>query len=259
MTPAHESSRPSASVVVPAKDEVGNLADLIAEIDAALAGRSFEVIVVDDGSGDGTDSLLADLALSRPWLRVIRHRAACGQSAAVRTGVLASRGEVVLTIDGDGQNDPAFFPDMLDVLAAGGPGMGLVAGQRVGRKASTAKRYASRGANWLRRTLLDDGIRDTGCGMKAVRGDIFRRLPFFDGWHRYLPALVIREGYTLGTVDVVDRPRRHGQSKYGIFDRALVGVLDLYGVWWLRRRFRRRPVATEVTPGLPAQSMDGDA
>lgn len=259
MTLMHAHSRPAVSVVVPAKDEVGNLADLIAEIDAALAGRGFEVIVIDDGSTDGTDRLLDDLARTRPWLRIVRHVAACGQSAAVRSGVLAARGDVVLTIDGDGQNDPAFFPDMLDALAAGGPSVGLVAGQRVGRKASLGKRYASRGANWLRRTLLDDGIRDTGCGLKAVRADIFRRLPYFDGWHRYLPALVLREGHRIGTVDVVDRPRRHGSSKYGILDRALVGVLDLYGVWWLRRRFRRRPDATEVTPVSAAQPVDGDA
>ncbi|ADZ70427.1 glycosyltransferase family 2 protein [Polymorphum gilvum] len=237
------------TVVVPAKDERDNLPILLDEIAAALDGRRFEVIVVDDGSGDGTDAVLADYAAGHPWLRPFRHAASCGQSCAVRTGVLNARGAVVATIDGDGENDPAYIPQLLDALERGGPGVALAAGQRLGRKASLAKRYASRFANRLRGWMLQDRTRDSGCGLKAVRREVFLRLPYFDSWHRFLPALVIREGYDIVHVDVIDRHRRHGTSKYGIFDRALIGVSDLLGVWWLRRRRRRVPQVSAIAAG----------
>jgi dolichol-phosphate mannosyltransferase len=152
----------------------------------------------------------------------------------------------VVTLDGDGQNDPAFLPAMIAALEQGGPSMGLVAGQRVGRKASQFKRLQSRIANAVRGAVLRDGTRDTGCGLKAFRRDLFLMLPYFDGLHRFLPALVRREGYSVGYVDVVDRDRRHGQSNYGLWDRLWVGILDLAGVWWLIRRRRRVPVVSEV-------------
>lgn len=235
------------TVVVPAKDEADNLPILLDEIEAALTGRAFEVIVVDDGSTDGTDIVLQDYAASHDWLRPVRHEKACGQSCAVRTGLLHARGDVVATIDGDGENNPAYIPKLLDALASAGPSAALAAGQRLGRKASLAKRYASRFANKVRGAILKDNTRDSGCGLKALRRDVFLQLPYFDSWHRFLPALVIREGYGVVHIDVQDRQRRHGTSKYGIFDRALVGVLDLVGVWWLRRRRKNIPSIRQLT------------
>ena len=243
---AQAGGTPGVSVVVPAKDEAGNLPELLAEIQTALSGYAFEVIVVDDGSGDGTDAILRDLAANRPWLKMVRHASACGQSASVRTGLLQARGDVVVTIDGDGQNDPAFIPDLLKALEEAADDVALAAGQRLGRKDTAFKRLASRIANKVRGAILKDGTRDSGCGLKAVRRDVFLRLPYFDSWHRFIPALVIREGGKIVHVDVVDRPRRHGQSKYGIWDRFWVGLLDLMGVWWLRKRRRKVPQIVEV-------------
>lgn len=238
---------PAISVLIPGKNEAENLPELIEEIRVALGGRSFEIVVVDDGSGDGTESVIRGLMRGRPWLRLIRHAQSCGQSAAVRTGLLAARGAIVVTIDGDGQNDPAFMPALIDKLDAGGPRMAIAAGQRLKRTDSGAKRIASRLANALRGAILKDGTRDSGCGLKAVRREAFLLFPYFDGWHRYLPALAIREGYTVTHLDVVDRNRRHGASKYGIIDRGLQGALDLIGVWWLRRRRKRIPSPTEIS------------
>ncbi|HVV92299.1 MAG TPA: glycosyltransferase family 2 protein [Hyphomicrobiales bacterium] len=242
---------PRISVVVPARNEAANVAPLVAEIEAALAGveGGFEIVFVDDGSTDGTGEAVAALQAERPWLRQIRHAASCGQSAAVRSGVAAARGDVVATLDGDGQNDPAFLPRLIATLADGGPGCGLVAGQRVGRKDTGFKKLQSRIANGVRGRVLRDATRDTGCGLKAFRRDVFLALPYFDGLHRFLPALVARDGYAVRHVDVVDRPRRHGASNYGLWDRLWVGILDLFGVWWLIRRRRRVPQAAEVKRG----------
>ena len=183
----------------------------------------------------------------RPWLRQIRHAQSCGQSAAVRTGVTRRARPSSSTLDGDGQNDPAFIPALIAALEQGAPRIGLVAGQRVGRKATGFKRWQSRIANAVRAAVLKDGTRDTGCGLKAFRRDLFLALPYFDGLHRFLPALVRREGFDVGYVDVVDRPRRHGTSNYGLWDRLWVGILDLAGVWWLIRRRKRVPECEEVT------------
>jgi dolichol-phosphate mannosyltransferase len=181
----------------------------------------------------------------RPWLRQVKHARSCGQSAAVRTGVAAARAPIVVTLDGDGQNDPKFIPELLAALEAGAPKVGLVAGQRVGRKDSGFKQFQSRIANTVRKAILRDGTRDTGCGLKVFRRDLFLALPYFDGLHRFLPALVRREGFDIGYVDVVDRPRRHGTSNYGMWDRLWVGMLDLCGVWWLIRRKKQVPEISE--------------
>jgi dolichol-phosphate mannosyltransferase len=240
-------SAPAISVVVPVKNEAGNIAPLVAEIASALQGRSFEIVYVNDGSEDGTEAELLGLMARWPWLRQIRHDKSFGQSAAVRTGVVMARAPVVVTLDGDLQNDPAYIPLMIATLD-GAPNVGLVAAQRVSRKATTFKKLQSRIANSVRRTVLKDGTRDTGCGMKAFRRDLFLSLPYFDGIHCFLPALVRREGFDIGYVDVVDRPRRLGSSNYGMWNRLWVGVLDMAGVWWLIRRRKQIPRPEEVAP-----------
>jgi len=237
------------SVVVPVRNEAGNVAPLIGEIEAALSGRhSFEVIYVDDGSSDGTAAELAKLAAAKPWLTVLRHEFSCGQSCAVRSGARVARGSIVVTLDGDGQNDPAYIPALVQKLHDSGAQTGLVAGQRIGRKDTGFKRWQSKTANAIRGRVLRDGTRDTGCGLKAVRRDVYLALPYFDALHRFMPALVKREGYEIAHVDVVDRPRLTGQSNYGFFDRLWVGIVDLMGVWWLIRRRRRVPIVSRRTP-----------
>ncbi|HEY2754958.1 MAG TPA: glycosyltransferase family 2 protein [Pseudolabrys sp.] len=240
---------PAVSIVVPVRNEAGNVAPLVAEIAAALAAQwPFEIVYVNDGSTDGTEAELQRLMAQHPWLRRVRHTQSCGQSAAVRSGVRAARAPLVVTLDGDGQNDPAFIPAMLRALEAS-PKVGLIAGQRVGRKASGFKKFQSRIANGVRGAVLRDGTRDTGCGLKAFRRDVFLALPYFDGLHRFLPALVKREGRGIGYVDVVDRPRAHGVSNYGLWDRLWVGILDLAGVCWLIRRRKRVPEIAEDEQG----------
>jgi glycosyltransferase involved in cell wall biosynthesis len=240
---------PAVSIVVPVRNEADNVAPLIAEIAAALDQRgSYEIIFVNDGSTDATAERLQALMAERPNLRQLRHAASCGQSAAVRTGVRAARAPIVATLDGDGQNNPAFLPALIDALGGQGK-IGLVAGQRVGRKDTGFKKLQSRIANGVRASVLRDGTRDTGCGLKAFRRDAFLALPYFDGLHRFLPALMRREGYDIAYIDVVDRPRRSGVSNYGMFDRLWIGIMDLCGVWWLIRRKRSIPVVTEVRSG----------
>jgi dolichol-phosphate mannosyltransferase len=239
------SPNPRLSIVVPVKNEEDNILVLVEEIEGACAGLApFEVIYVDDGSTDSTVERVLAARATRPWLRLIRHDASAGQSAAVRSGVQAARGPIVATLDGDGQNDPAFIPKL--VAALDDPGTALAAGQRVGRKDGTYKKWQSRIANGVRERVLKDGTRDTGCGLKAFRRDVYLALPYFDALHRFMPALVRRDGYTIAHVDVIDRPRHAGRSNYGLLDRLWVGILDLVGVWWLVRRRRRVPNAQEI-------------
>jgi glycosyltransferase involved in cell wall biosynthesis len=243
------SDNPKISVVIPCRNEEANLAFLLDEVEAALAGRAFEIIVVDDGSTDGTRATVTErMGTAGSPIRLIGHDRSAGQSAAVRSGVFAAGGDVIATMDGDGQNDPAYIPKLVDTLLAAGAGTGIVAGQRLKRTDTRLKRLSSRFANRLREKILHDGTRDSGCGLKAVPTPLFRQLPYFDGWHRYLPALVLREGFAVAHIDVIDRQRRHGKSNYGILDRGLRGMLDLAGVWWLRRRRKVVPETREVRP-----------
>ena len=229
------------------RNEADNIAPLIAEISAALDGRwAYEIIYVNDGSTDATAERLAAARAQRANLREIRHGQSGGQSAAVRSGVRAARGAIVATLDGDGQNNPAFLPDLISAIEKGGERVGLAAGQRVGRKDTGFKKMQSRVANAVRNSILKDGTRDTGCGLKAFRREVFLLLPYFDGLHRFLPALVRREGYEIAYVDVIDRPRHSGVSNYGFFDRLWIGIMDLAGVWWLIRRKKPTPDVSEV-------------
>lgn len=247
MSPDSGAPVPAVSIVVPVRNEADNVAPLVAEIVAALDGRwAYEIVYVNDGSTDATADRLANLMAIHGNLRQVRHARSSGQSAAVRTGVRFARGGIVATLDGDGQNNPVFLRDLIASLERGGERVGLVAGQRVGRKDTGFKKFQSRVANGVRSVVLRDGTRDTGCGLKAFRRDVFLSLPYFDGLHRFLPALVRREGFEIAYVDVIDRPRHAGVSNYGFFDRLWIGIMDLAGVWWLIRRKKSSPVATEV-------------
>jgi glycosyltransferase involved in cell wall biosynthesis len=240
-------SQPSVSIVVPVRNEADNIAPLIEEITAALDSRwDYEIIYVNDGSTDTTGERLKAIMAQRGNLRQLRHAKSGGQSAAVRSGVRAARGAIVATLDGDGQNNPAFLPDLISAIEQGGARVGLAAGQRVGRKDTGFKKMQSRVANGVRNSILKDGTRDTGCGLKAFRREVFLMMPYFDGLHRFLPALMRREGFDIAYVDVIDRPRRSGVSNYGFFDRLWIGIMDLAGVWWLIRRKKPTPQAAEV-------------
>jgi glycosyltransferase involved in cell wall biosynthesis len=236
----------AVSIVVPVRNEAENVAPLIAEITAALDGRwAYEIIYVNDGSTDATAERLAALMKLHGQLRQLRHEKSSGQSAAVRSGVRAARGAIVATLDGDGQNNPAFLPDLISAIESGSR-VGLAAGQRVGRKDTGFKKLQSKIANGVRKAILSDGTRDTGCGLKAFPREVFLSMPYFDGLHRFLPALVRREGFDIAYVDVIDRPRHSGVSNYGFFDRLWIGIMDLAGVWWLIRRKKPTPAVTEV-------------
>jgi dolichol-phosphate mannosyltransferase len=240
------------SIVVPVRNEAENILPLLAEIHAALDSHGeFEVVYVDDGSRDATPERLAEALARYPRLRVLAHRASCGQSAALMTGVRAARGDWVATLDGDGQNDPADIPKLIaardSVLdGAAAPGnLQLIAGYRKTRRDTWLKRFSSRVANAVRASLLDDATPDTGCGLKLIARAAYLELPFFDHMHRFLPALVQRNGGATLSVEVGHRPRTRGRSNYGLFDRLWVGIVDLLGVMWLKRR-TSRPDASEV-------------
>jgi dolichol-phosphate mannosyltransferase len=240
--PETQPDTPLISVVVPVHNEAPNLLPLITAISAALAGIEHEIVYVDDGSSDATPLILADTARNLPNFVHIRHRNSCGQSAAVITGVRAARGIYIATLDGDGQNDPADIPAMLEAVLAAeafGPKPVLIAGHRTTRKDSEAKRWGSRIANSVRGRLLKDGTPDTGCGLKLFRRAAFLEVPHFDHLHRFLPALFIRSGGHVVSVPVRHHPRTHGASHYGTWDRLRVGIVDLFGVAWLQRRWNQ--------------------
>jgi dolichol-phosphate mannosyltransferase len=226
------------SLVIPVRNEAENIAPLIAEIRAALDnGCEYEVIYVDDGSNDATAQRLENARRDFPRLRVMHHRTACGQSTALLTGVRAARGTWIATLDGDGQNDPADIHTLLAArAAAGNDPLLLLAGHRRQRRDSALKRLSSCVANNVRARLLRDNTPDTGCGLKLFARATFLALPHFDHMHRFLPALVLRAGGRVQSVAVTHRPRQRGQSNYGVFDRLWIGIVDLFGVLWLRRR-----------------------
>ncbi|WP_293901631.1 glycosyltransferase family 2 protein [Phenylobacterium sp.] len=231
-------STPDISVVVPVFDEEGAAPALAREIAAAFAGRAFEIVFVDDASRDGTRAALDALKAEIPQLRVLGHRRNSGQSRAIRSGILAARAPVIVTLDGDGQNDPADGPALVDALLAGPAELALVGGERVKRQDSRAKKLASRIGNGVRKRLLHDTANDTGCGLKAFRREAFLRLPYFDHIHRYLPALMLREGCQVAFRPVNHRHRQTGQSKYTNLGRLAASLSDLFGVMWLQSRSR---------------------
>lgn len=232
------------SVVVPVKNEAGNVAPLLNEIRAALDGVVvYEAIFVDDGSADDTAAELTgapQAAASGDFagLRVLRHDRSYGQSAAIVSGVRAARGDWIATLDGDGQNDPADLPKLWAQAAALGADdpVAMIGGERVKRQDTAMKRFSSKIANRVRGGLLRDDTRDTGCGLKLFRRDVFLNLPAFNHMHRFLAALIKREGRRVVSVPVNHRPRGHGRSKYGVMNRLWVGIVDLFGVMWLQSR-----------------------
>lgn len=241
----YRTTTPEFSVVIPALNEADAIGDLLRRIDGALQGRNYEIVVVDDGSDDDTAARV--LGGAAHW-RVLRHETRAGQSAAIHSGVAAARGAVIVTLDADGQNPPEEIPKLLETWQkqAAGATVGLVAGQRVKRQDTLAKRLASRAANAIRGAALRDGTRDTGCGLKLFPREVFLALPYFNHMHRYLPALVSRYGLDVAHVDVAHAPRQSGASKYTNLQRALVGAVDLLGVMWLIRR-RKSALPHELT------------
>lgn len=227
---------PQISVVIPVLNEEGNIRPLVDEIETALAPRMrFEIVVVDDCSTDQTGEEIAALCCDRDWINTLRHETTKGQSAAIRSGVQAAGAPVIAVLDGDGQNDPADIPTLFAHLQMM-PAVDMVVGRRVRRVDTLIRKLSSRIANSVRNFLLQDGIKDTGCGLKTFYRDQFLDLPAFDHMHRFLPALVQRQGGMVHCVPVNHRPRVRGQSKYGVGNRLWVGITDLFGVMWLQKR-----------------------
>jgi dolichol-phosphate mannosyltransferase len=227
------------SVVVPVRDEQDNIEPLVREIVAALSGTAtFEIIYVNDGSKDGTQAALDALKREFPILRVVRHRQSCGQSQAISSGVKAARYDWIAMLDGDGQNDPADFPALIAELSnpSRPANLELLVGWRTRRNDTWLRRISSRVANGVRARVLGDRTPDTGCGLKLFARETFLRLPAFDHMHRFLPALVQRNGGAVVSVPVHHRARKRGVSKYGVHDRLWVGIVDLFGMAWLQRR-----------------------
>ena len=248
---------PDVSVILPAKDEAANLPLVVRDIAEALAGISHEIIVVDDGSTDATEATMRTLAETIPRLCLIRHKASCGQSAALRSGVKAAHGRIIATLDADGQNPASNLPNLVAPFLTpdADPQLGLVQGQRLRRQDTWSKRFGSRLANGIRNALLNDGVRDSGCGMKAFPRAVYLELAYFDHLHRFMPAMVKREGLRVVVMDVTHAERHAGRSNYSNTRRALVGIVDLFGVAWLMRRRRlasSRIVLRDVGPKDPA-------
>ena len=228
------------SVVVPVYNESENVSKLVDEIAVALAQTDYEMIFVNDASSDDTLSVLTHLKKDYPMLRAISHRKNAGQSRAVRSGIIAAKGQYIATLDGDGQNDPADIPALFEqIMRSDAPdNLALVGGRRAKRQDSWAKKMGSRIGNGVRKKLLNDQADDTGCGLKVFTREAFLQLPYFDHIHRYIPALMLREGYKIEFCDVNHRHREFGVSKYTNFGRLMVSIADLRGVRWLNKRAR---------------------
>jgi len=241
----------NVSVIVPVKNEEENVATLFHEIQTVMADQEnlvYEIIYVDDGSSDRTRQILQELATTNASLRILRHVTNCGQSTAVLTGVLHSVHDYIVVLDGDGQNNPIDIPTMLERFTQARPGekLGMVIGNRVNRQDSVIRKISSRIANSVRAGLLNDSTPDSGCGLKMLPRSLFLRLPFFDHMHRFMPALVLRQGYTVESIPITHRQRLAGISKYGIHNRLWVGIIDLFGARWLINRMQR-PRVEEIT------------
>jgi glycosyltransferase involved in cell wall biosynthesis len=236
------------SIVAPVHNEAGNAAELAREIAQVFEGRSYELIFVDDSSRDETRAELAAVRKDMPTMRILGHRNRAGQSRAIRSGVLAAKAPVVATLDGDGQNDPADIVALFGRLTRPNapPNLGMVSGQRGKREDSRNKVLASRVANRVRGSMLGDGAADSGCGIKVFRRDAFLALPYFDHMHRYMPALMRREGYIVEFLDVNHRPRKHGRSNYTNLGRLGAALSDLWGVMWLNSRSHSPGAADEL-------------
>lgn len=234
------------SIVIPVFNEAGNVAALVDETCGQLDGQmDYELILVDDGSTDSSLDILRACRQRHGTLRILCHRKRCGQSAAIASGVDAATGTWVATLDGDGQNDPADIVSLYRSMLAAPDDVMLITGYRTRRCDNWLKRFSSRLANAVRRAVLRDATPDTGCGLKVFARATFLTLPRFDHMHRFLPALVQRQGGSVVSVEVSHRARRHGVSKYGVHNRLWAGIMDTLGVWWLRRR-TRHPHVTEI-------------
>ena len=235
------------SIVIPVRNEASNIAPLVAEIRSSLDAKlDYEIVYVDDGSTDATAAEIKALKRGFARLRLLRHAKRAGQSAAIASGVKAARAAWIATLDGDGQNDPADIPRLWEIARqTDAKEKLLIAGFRQKRRDSLVKRLASRVANAVRASLLGDGTPDTGCGLKLFRRDLYLDLPFFDHNHRFLPALVLRQGGRVASVEVNHRPRERGISNYHVFDRLWVGISDIAGVLWLKRRASNPEISEE--------------
>ena len=234
------------SVVIPVKNEAGNIDTLITEIHHSLKKISYEIIYVNDGSNDDTELELKNNLKNNRKLRVISHEDSLGQSAALRTGILASNSTLIATLDGDGQNDPSDLPKMIDKLKNSKDELILIGGVRVNRKDSITRVWASSFAKYCRFILLKDNHPDSGCGIKVFHKELFLRLPYFDHMHRFLSALALREGAKVLKFNVKHRERVVGTSNYTNFGRFLVGLFDVLGVIWLRNRMPKNTSFKEI-------------
>lgn len=237
---------PVYSVVVPLKDEEANVEELILATEKVMVKQEapFEMICIDDGSKDGTLLKLQLMKTGRPWLRVIIFEKNFGQSSAFDAGFKAAKGEAVITLDGDLQNDPADIPKLLELYRQG---YDLVAGWRKSRKDPLSKKVISKCANFIRSRFLQDGINDTGCSLKIYRRESLLSIKMFNGMHRFLPALFKIEGYKVIQVPVSHRERKAGKTKYNIFNRSLNTLSDLFAVSWMRKRHLGYRIKSEIS------------
>ena len=252
-SPAQNSEKsenhPDISVIVPFYNEAESVASLLNEIVSALSGKiEYEIIAVDDGSEDNTAEVLKRMMSDiKSPLRIIHHYANYGQSTAIHTGIRYARASWVVTLDGDGQNNPQDIFKLIETRDGSSiPNLNLINGYRKKRQDNLVKIVSSRVANFVRGRLLRDMTPDTGCGLKLIHRETFLTLPFFDHMHRFIPALIRRSGGNILTVEVTHRPRKAGKSKYSIHNRLWVGIVDMLGVLWLIRR-TRNPITKEVT------------